>query len=177
MISLHEVISEYPGAAEICLVASDRPCQGLDLADERGLKTQLVRYKGHTKSHSEATLAHALQSVGADYILLAGFMRILSADFVAKFENRIVNIHPSLLPKYKGLDTHQRAIDAGDDDHGASVHLVTAGLDEGPVLAQVRIPIKPSDTAATLATRLLPQEHLLYADVVRALIEKKDLII
>ena len=113
-------------------------------------------------------LATMLEAVRPDIICLAGFMRILSPDFVARFAGRILNIHPSLLPKYPGLNTHQRAIDAGDAQAGCSVHLVTADLDAGPILGQARVEIGPDDTAQSLADKVLAQEHLLYPAVLRA---------
>ena len=103
-------------------------------------------------------------------------MRVLSADFVSRFEGRILNIHPSLLPKYKGLNTHQRAIEAGDSRHGVSVHIVTAGLDDGPIIAQDDIAIEKDDDETSLSSRLLPCEHALYAKVITSLI-KGDLLI
>ena len=139
-------------------------------AKERGIATALCPYQGRTKSQSEADLIAKIEESGADFILLAGFMRVLSAEFVAHFEGRIINIHPSLLPKYKGLDTHQRALHAKDDSHGVTVHLVTAGLDEGPIIAQAAIPILANDDEQTLSERLLPVEHALYGTVIDALI-------
>ena len=116
-------------------------------------------------------VAPALREAGAEWIALAGYMRLLSDDFVARWRGRIVNIHPSLLPKYKGLDTHARAIAAGDAEAGCSVHLVTEELDGGEVLRQARVPILPGDTPDTLAERVLAAEHRLYpavlADMVR----------
>ena len=103
----------------------------------------------------------------ADLVLLAGFMRILTPAFVDRFAGRLLNIHPSLLPKYPGLHTHQRAIDAGDAEAGATVHLVTADLDAGPILGQARVPVLPGDTAGSLAARVLEQEHRLYPEVLR----------
>jgi phosphoribosylglycinamide formyltransferase-1 len=108
-----------------------------------------------------------LTTARADIVCLAGFMRILTPGFTSHWIGRMLNIHPSLLPKYKGLHTHQRALDAGDTDHGASVHEVTADLDGGPILGQARLAIRPGDTAETLAARLLPLEHRLYPAVLR----------
>jgi phosphoribosylglycinamide formyltransferase-1 len=112
-------------------------------------------------------LQTALETARPDIICLAGFMRILTADFTRKWAGKMLNIHPSLLPKYKGLHTHARALEAGDVEHGCSVHEVTAALDAGPVLGQARIAVQPDDTAETLAARLLPLEHQLYPVVLR----------
>ena len=169
MLALHDVIKTLPDQADILCVCADKACDGLIKADERGLSTKLVCYHSRKKSESEAEMIAHLQSVNPDFILLAGFMRILSPEFTAAFAGKIINIHPSLLPKHKGLDTHQRALDSGDHRHGASVHIVTAALDDGPVILQASIAIEDNDTADQLASRLLPIEHWLYGAVVRAL--------
>ena len=170
MLALSDMFAVHGAKCELALVAADNNCAGLALAKERGIATALCPYQGRTKAQSEAELIAKLEEAGADFILLAGFMRILSADFVAHFEGRIINIHPSLLPKYKGLDTHQRALNAKDESHGVTVHLVTAGLDEGPIIAQAAIPILAHDDEQTLSERLLPVEHALYGTVIEALI-------
>ncbi|WP_240098068.1 phosphoribosylglycinamide formyltransferase [Thermomonas flagellata] len=115
----------------------------------------------------DATLAEAIAAVRPDWIVCAGYMRLLGAGFVQRFAGRLLNIHPSLLPKYKGLHTHQRALEAGDAEHGASVHFVTAELDGGPVIAQARVPVRPGDDADTLAARVLQVEHPLLLEVLR----------
>jgi len=117
----------------------------------------------------DAALADAIAAVAPDWIVCAGYMRILGSAFVDRFAGRILNIHPSLLPRHKGLHTHQRAIEAGDSEHGASVHLVNAELDGGAVLAQARVPVRPDDDAQTLAARVLQVEHPLYVAVLRLL--------
>ena len=109
----------------------------------------------------------ALAPYDLDIICLAGFMRVLTAGFVTPWQDRMLNIHPSLLPKYKGLHTHARALDAGDSEHGCTVHLVTPALDDGPILGQARIPVEPDDTPDSLAARVLVQEHRLYPAVLR----------
>lgn len=148
----------------VALVASDKPeAAGLAWAAERGVATFAQSPKGMPKADYEAKIDAALREAGVEAIALAGYMRLLSDDFVARWRGRIVNIHPSLLPKYKGLDTHARAIAAGDAVAGASVHIVTEELDGGDVLGQVRVPILPGDTADALATRVLAEEHKLYA--------------
>ncbi len=114
----------------------------------------------------EAALMQAIDASGAELVVLAGFMRVLSARFVAHYAGRLLNIHPSLLPRHKGLHTHESALAAGDLEHGASVHYVTAELDGGPVVLQARVPVLPNDTADTLAERVLNQEHQLYSQVI-----------
>ena len=158
---------EHAGVAyQVALVASDKPdAPGLAWARARGIATFALSPKGIGKPAYEAALDGALREAGVDRIALAGYMRLLSDDFVARWAGRIVNIHPSLLPLYKGLDTHARAIAAGDAEAGCSVHLVTEELDGGEVLGQARVPIVPGDDAATLAARVLTAEHSLYPHV------------
>ena len=159
MISLVEQARGY----RVALVASDKPeAAGLAWAAARGLTTWLLSPKGIGKAAYEARLDTALREAGVGTIALAGYMRLLSDDFVARWRGRIVNIHPSLLPLYKGLDTHARAIAAGDAEAGCSVHIVTEELDGGAVLGQSRVPILPDDDADTLAARVLAAEHALY---------------
>jgi len=158
---------------EVALVASNDPqAAGLIFAGEMGIATWAMSHKGLKRAEFDALIDARLRRAGIEYVALAGYMRILSPEFVGGWEGRMINIHPSLLPKYKGLDTHARALEAGDAVHGVSVHLVTAGLDEGPVLAQAEVPVMPGDTAETLAARVLVEEHKLYpralADLVRS---------
>jgi formyltetrahydrofolate-dependent phosphoribosylglycinamide formyltransferase len=151
---------------KVVLVASNKPgAPGLDWARERGLHTWSLDSKGTEKEVYDRTLSAALDEHGAGTIALAGFMRILSPWFVQEWSGRIVNIHPSLLPKYRGLDTHARAIAAGDSLAGCSVHLVTEELDAGEVLGQMSIPILRDDTAGALEQRVLAAEHGLYPQV------------
>ena len=148
---------------EVVLVASDKPdAAGLTHAAEAGIATFAHSPRGIPKAEYEAAIDGALRAAGVETIALAGYMRLLSGEFVAKWRDRIVNIHPSLLPAYKGLDTHARAIAAGDSEAGCSVHVVTEELDAGSVLAQARVPILPDDTVDTLAARVLVEEHRLY---------------
>lgn len=156
-----------PGARfQVVLVASDQPdAPGIAWAAERGLATFTRAAKGLSKADHEAAIDAALREADVEYVALAGYMRILSGDFVARWHGRIINIHPSLLPKYKGLDTHARAIDAGDKIAGCSVHVVTDELDAGEVLARAIVPILAGDTPAALARRVLAAEHRLYPRV------------
>ncbi len=148
---------------EIVLVASNDPdASGLLLAEAEGVPTFSHPHRGLKRDDHDAIMHEAVVAAGAEYIVLAGYMRILSDGFVRKWADHMLNIHPSLLPKYKGLDTYQRAIDAGDKIAGCSVHLVTPELDDGPVLAQTEVAILPDDDADRLADRILIAEHQLY---------------
>lgn len=150
--------------ARIASVISDRPgAPGLRLAAEAGIDTaELDRARFADRAEFETTLSAAIEGFEPRYIVLAGFMRVLSAEFVDRHLGRLVNIHPSLLPRHRGLDTHQRVLDAGEREHGASVHFVTPDLDAGPVISRATIEIRPEDTPESLADRLLPLEHVLY---------------
>lgn len=148
---------------EIVIVASDKAdAAGLLLAEAEAVAT-FAAPPGVKKAELFGALDATLREAGAEFIALAGFMRILPAEFVSAWADRIVNIHPSLLPKYKGLDTHARALEAGDRMAGCSVHIVTPELDDGPVLGQVEVAVLPGDTADSLAARVLIAEHQLYA--------------
>jgi phosphoribosylglycinamide formyltransferase 1 len=148
---------------EIVLVASNDPeAAGLKLAEAEGLATFAHSHKGLKREAFDLIIDRQLRAAGAEVIALAGYMRLLSPGFVAGWGGRIVNVHPSLLPKYKGLDTHARAIEAGDAVAGCSVHIVTPELDDGPVLGQVEVAVLPGDTPETLAARVLIAEHQLY---------------
>ena len=158
---------------EVVLVASNKPeAAGLEWARERGLNTWSLESKGFDKEVFDRKLSAALEQRGAGTIALAGFMRILSPWFVEQWRGRIVNIHPSLLPKYRGLDTHARAIEAGDPVSGCSVHIVTEELDAGNVLGRAEVAIEPGDTAAALKERVLAAEHRLYPKVLSEFVER-----
>lgn len=166
MMALAEAAQAADCPYEIAIVASDKPdAAGLAWARQHDLVTFALSPKGIGKPAYEAALDGALREAGAEVIALAGYMRLLSDEFVAKWRGRIVNIHPSLLPKYKGLDTHSRAIAAGDAVAGCSVHVVTEELDGGEVLGRAEVRIEPGDTAETLAARVLVEEHRLYPRV------------
>ncbi|ARE41622.1 Phosphoribosylglycinamide formyltransferase [Rhodovulum sp. P5] len=151
------VLSNVPGAG------------GLEKAAARGVPTTIVDHKpfGKDREAFEAALQAELERAAPDILCLAGFMRVLTPGFVNRWAGRMLNIHPSLLPKYRGLNTHARALEAEDSEAGCSVHEVTAELDGGPILGQARVPILPGDTAETLAARVLPVEHRLYPAVLR----------
>ncbi|MBB3878649.1 phosphoribosylglycinamide formyltransferase [Sphingomonas pseudosanguinis] len=158
---------------DVALVASDKPeAAGLAWAAEQGIATFALSPKGIGKPAYEAAIDQALRSAGVEVIALAGYMRLLSGDFVARWRGRIVNIHPSLLPLYKGLDTHARAIAAGDAKAGCSVHIVTEELDDGEVLGQAEVPILPGDDATALAARVLVEEHRLYPQVLTEFVRR-----
>ncbi len=158
---------------EIILVASNNSkAPGLRLAAAEGIATAAHSHAGLTRAAHEALLQAELVRARTDYVALAGYMRILSGDFVALWEGRMLNMHPALLPKYPGLHTHGRALEAGDTIAGCSVHIVTAGLDEGPVLAQTQVAVLPGDTAETLAARVLIAEHQLYAPTLAAFVTR-----
>ncbi|NVE93579.1 phosphoribosylglycinamide formyltransferase [Altererythrobacter lutimaris] len=152
---------------EVVLVASNRPeAGGLELARTEGITTFAHSHKGMSREEHDAIMEQAVRDADAEYIVLAGYMRILSDAFVERWHGAMLNIHPSLLPKYKGLETHHRAIDAGDSHGGASVHLVTPELDAGEVLGQIKVAIRDGDTADALAERVKVAEHQLYPRVV-----------
>lgn len=160
---LDSMTGDHPGRPVV--VVSNRPrAGGLARAAEQGIATEIVDHTtfGGDRSAFENALSAILLRYEPDVICLAGFMRVLSEAFVNHWPGKILNIHPSLLPKYKGLHTHARAIEAGDAEAGCTVHVVTPALDDGPILAQARVPILPDDTPDTLAARVLVEEHRLY---------------
>lgn len=159
--------------ARIAAVISNRPAAaGLNFAAEHGIATSVIDHKTFSERAAfDAELARLVQSYEADVVVLAGFMRILSPDFVRQFEGRLLNIHPSLLPAFPGLHTHQRALEAGCKVAGATVHLVTAELDHGPIVAQAVVPVLPGDSEATLSARVLVREHEIYPRAVRWLVQ------
>ncbi len=169
MVSLAEsMVGDHP--ARPCLVlANSADAGGLAKAAAMGIDTAYVDHRPFKGDRAafEAELVKPILESGADIVCLAGFMRVLTADFVSQFEGRMLNIHPSLLPKYKGLHTHARALEAGDAEHGCTVHEVTPRLDDGPILGQARVPVQAGDTPDDLAARVLVQEHKLYPAVLR----------
>ena len=148
----------------VAVISNKADAYGLERAREANIPAILVASKGvASRDQYDALLAAELEQLQPDLILLAGFMRILTSDFVNQYQGKMLNIHPSLLPKYPGVNTHQRAIDAGDKAHGATVHFVTPELDSGPTVLQAKVPIFTEDTAQDLAERVLTQEHQIYA--------------
>jgi len=156
------------GGYRIVGVLSNNPAAlGLERAQRAQLQTAIIDHRGYENRHDfDRDVSEQLQRWQPQLVVLAGFMRVLSADFVARFAGRMINIHPSLLPRFPGLNTHERALKSAVKTHGASVHFVTAELDGGPVIAQTKIEILPDDTPEALAQRLLPREHRLLSQVV-----------
>ncbi len=171
MAALIEATGQADFPAKIVGVISNRPdAEGLATARERGLPTAVFQLKAfRDKESCDAAITRQLDDWAVDIVCLAGFMRILSAGFTHRWAQKLINIHPSLLPKFKGTDTHQRALDAGETEHGCSVHFVVSELDAGPVIARATVPVKAGDTAETLADRVLHAEHKLYPEALRLL--------
>ena len=164
--------ADYP--AEIVLILSNEPdAAGLGRAEAVGIPTRVVPHRDYADRLAfEAALTACLQEAGAELVCLAGFMRILTEGFVAQWQGRLINIHPSLLPAFPGLDTHARALEAGVKLHGCSVHLVSGELDGGPIIGQAAVPVLPDDDEAALAARVLAAEHRLYPLCLRLLAEE-----
>lgn len=169
MVQLVETMQAEGYAVPVLVVSNDPAAAGLDKARAFGVPAVAVDHRpfGKDRVAFEAELLKPILAAEPDVVCLAGFMRVLTPGFVSRFDGRMLNIHPSLLPKYPGLHTHQRAIDAGDAEAGCTVHEVTPILDEGPILGQGRVPVLPGDTADTLASRVLKVEHQLYPAVLR----------
>lgn len=169
MVALaRDMTGDHPGRPRLVL-SNDPGAGGLLKANALKIPTAVVDHRDFPKDRPgfERALQEVLEEARIEIVALAGFMRILTPAFTARWAGRMVNIHPSLLPLYKGLHTHQRALDAGDRVHGCTVHEVTADLDDGPILGQARMAVRPGDTAQSLAERLLPLEHRLYPAVLR----------
>lgn len=167
MRCLVEAMRDDPAAHPAVVVSNNADAGGIAWAQAQGIETVVVDHRpfGKDRAAFEAALMQALSPLNVDMICLAGFMRVLTEGFVSQWQGRMLNIHPSLLPKYKGLHTHKRALDAGDRVHGCTVHEVTPLLDDGPILGQAEVPVLPDDTPETLAARVLVQEHRLYPAV------------
>ncbi|WP_434107131.1 phosphoribosylglycinamide formyltransferase [Paraburkholderia caffeinilytica] len=160
-------------AAQVAAVIANRPdAAGLAFAASHGIATAVVDHRQFSDRDSfDAALAQEIDSFAPDLVVLAGFMRVLTAGFVDHYAGRMLNVHPSLLPSFPGLKTHQQALDAGVRLHGASVHFVTSQLDHGPIVAQAAVPVEAGDTPATLAERVLATEHIIYPRAVRWFVE------
>jgi phosphoribosylglycinamide formyltransferase-1 len=173
MVTLVQSMTGDHPARPVLVLANNPDAGGLQKAADLGVDTVVVDHRpfGKDRAAFEAALMEQLSAANPDIICLAGFMRILTPDFTRAWQGRMLNIHPSLLPKYKGLHTHARAIEAGDAEHGCSVHEVTAELDDGPILGQARVPVLAGDTPDELAARVLPMEHKLYPAVLRRFAE------
>jgi phosphoribosylglycinamide formyltransferase-1 len=166
--NMQSIVNAQIANAHIAAVISNRPdAAGLAWAAERGIQTAVLDHKQYADRASfDAALAEMIDGYAPDLVVLAGFMRILTADFVNHYANRLINVHPSLLPAFTGLHTHQRAIDEGVKLAGCTVHFVTAELDHGPIIAQAAVPVLDGDTADALAARILVHEHQLYPQAV-----------
>jgi formyltetrahydrofolate-dependent phosphoribosylglycinamide formyltransferase len=170
MLCLADAIENYKIDATIALVISNRDCDGIALAARRGLATKVVKRSDFdNRLAHDAAIASAIKDCHVNYVFLAGYMAILGSAFVDQFAGKLINIHPSLLPAFKGLNTHQRAIDAGVKTHGISIHLVNATLDDGPLILQASLAVSETDTAKTLAGRVLQLEHQIYPFVLLSL--------
>ena len=169
---VRSMTGDHP-ARPVLVLSNDPAAAGLARAAALGVPVAAVDHRpfGRDRAGFEAALLGPLEAAAPDIVCLAGFMRILTPGFVARFDGRMLNIHPSLLPLYPGLDTHARALVAGDAEAGCTVHLVTSALDSGPILGQARVPVLPGDTPASLAARVLEAEHRLYPAVLRRLAE------
>jgi phosphoribosylglycinamide formyltransferase-1 len=161
--------------ARIAAIVSNRPdAQGLDYARSRAIPSEIVDHRAFaTRDAFDAALGEAIDRHAPDLVVLAGFTRVLTAGFVRRYAGRLLNIHPSLLPSFPGLHTHERALEAGVKVHGATVHFVTADLDHGPIVVQAAVPVLESDSADTLAARVLRQEHVIYPRAVRWFVEDR----
>ena len=177
MVSIIEAIDANQLDADIVAVISNRPdATGSVAAADRGIPTAVVDHTEYQDRDSfDRALAETVDRFNPHLVILAGFMRILTADFVNHYANKLLNIHPSLLPQFKGLNTHQRAIDAKASEHGATVHFVTAELDDGPIVLQAKVPVLADDDAQTLAKRVLIQEHQLYPNAIKKIIQERAL--
>lgn len=172
MVALVDAVQsgEIP-ASEVAVVVSDkRDAAGIEKAKERGVETLVIERRGRTREEHDAEIVAALKERGVELVCLAGYMRLLSPMFVRAFPNRIINIHPSLLPAYPGLHVHERVIAAGETRSGCTVHFVDEQLDHGPVILQREVPVLPGDTPETLAARILEQEHPAYIEAVRRIV-------
>lgn len=175
MTALLDAAAERDFPAEIAAVISDKAeAQGLGIARARGIATYVFERNGFSsKDEHDAAIGATLSSLGAEIVCLAGYMRLLTTSFVEKWQGRMINIHPALLPLFKGLDTHRRALEAGVRLHGATVHFVTPETDDGPIIAQAAVPVLTADSEADLAARVLKAEHQIYPMALRLLAEGK----
>ena len=171
--NLQALIDADIGPAEIVLVISNEPgAQGLERAEKAGIPTTVINHRDFDgREPFDEAMTEAIEAAGAELVCMAGFMRLLSDPFVEHWLDRLINIHPSLLPAHKGLNVQQRAIDAGDKESGCTVHFVRPEMDTGPIIVQARVPVLDGDDADTLAARILEQEHKIYPQAVRMIAE------
>ncbi len=180
MVALIEAAKDAAYPAEIVLVISNEPAaEGLRRAEAAGIHTLVVDHRkfGKDREAFERALQHELQAQRIELVCLAGFMRILTSWFVRQWEGRLLNIHPALLPAFKGLDTHARALASGASEHGTTVHFVVPEMDSGPIIAQAAVPVRAGDTEAALAARVLEVEHHIYPQALRAVAEGRVRIV
>ena len=174
MVALVQAMRGGRIAADPAVVISNvADAPGLDFAKAQGISTWAQSHIGMKRAEFDALVNAALRAAQVEYVALAGYMRLLSPGFVQTWAGRMINIHPSLLPAYKGLDTHQRVLDAGETKHGCSVHIVTEDLDDGAIVAQAEVPVLPDDDAHSLAARVLVEEHKLYPAALAKLVRGK----
>ena len=176
MLSILEACEDHDYPARPVVVFSNRPdAAGLKVAQEKNIPTEIVDHKAYASREAfEEEVSQRLDNYDVDLITLAGFMRVLSDEFVEKWPERIVNIHPSLLPEYRGLHPQKRALEDGKTESGCTVHYVIPELDSGPIIGQRRVPILPGDTEDSLADRILVQEHILYPEAIKLIAESKS---
>ena len=171
---IDSIASKQLSAEIIKVISNKADAYGLQRAEKAGIPQQVLAYTNFSsREEYDQALSQIIDKQQPDLIILAGFMRILSQQFVEKYNNKMLNVHPSLLPKFKGLNTHQRALDAGEKEHGCSVHFVTPELDDGPVILQARVKIKSDDTAETLADKVHEQEHRIYPEAIQMFADGK----
>lgn len=166
--------SQHWDARITAVISNRQEAEGLAFAEQQGIPTAVVSNKQYsTRSEFDAALQAQIDQFAPDLVVLAGFMRILTPEFVQHYAGRMINIHPSLLPNFTGLHTHRQALQAAVSEHGATVHVVTPELDHGPILGQARIPVVAGDNEESLAARVLEQEHVLYPSVIKQIIDGK----
>ena len=172
MLALHDAVraGKIPNAEIVAVISDKADAAGLRLAHERGIEALAIERKGRTREQHEQEIIAALRERRVDLICLAGYMRLLSPCFVEAFRRRILNIHPSLLPSFPGLDAQRQALEHGVKFSGCTVHFVDETLDGGPIVAQRVVPVKPTDSVETLSARILEQEHELYPEAVRSVL-------
>ena len=173
MLALITAIEKQNLHCKIVCTIANKQAQGLEIANAHGIATKVIARAEYPSKHAhEIAVLNELEEHQPDWIFLAGYMAILSTEFVDKFEGKIINIHPSLLPKFKGLNTHKRVLEKGEVRHGTTIHIVTGKLDDGPIIAQSELSIMANDTPETLESRILHQEHILYPLILTSLVNK-----